>query len=159
MGPVGRLPDYACARARAELALSSLEKGYAQTAGEYLVRASLCAHYGQFLYFEYPETKRPAAELKARLFRKAAPLVSPHAQALEIPFDGIGLPAYLRLPVGAPPFPAVVMLGGVEAPGSWTTEGRLSRLGELNCLGGLRCPRPHVATRPDSPDDPALLAR
>jgi 2,6-dihydroxypseudooxynicotine hydrolase len=98
-----------------QLALSSLEKGYAQTAGEHLVRASLCAHYGQFLYFEYPETKRQAAELKARLFRKAAPLVSPHAQALEIPFDGIGLPAYLRLPVGAPPFPAVVMLGGVDA--------------------------------------------
>ena len=57
-----------------QLALNSFERSYAQTAGEHLVRASLCAHYGQFLYFEYPETKRQAAELKARLFRKAAPL-------------------------------------------------------------------------------------
>jgi len=103
------------ALAHEQLSLNSLEKGYALTAGEHLERASLCAHYGQFLYFEFPETKRQAAELKARLFRKAAPLISPRAEALEIPYGGVGLPAYFRMPAGRPPFPAVIMLGGVDA--------------------------------------------
>jgi 2,6-dihydroxypseudooxynicotine hydrolase len=105
--------ERACAHE--SLALGVLDKGYLQTAGEHLVRASLCAHYGQFLYFEYPETKRQAAELKARLFRKGAPLISPKAEPIEIPFDRVGLPAYLRLPAGSGPFPAVVLLGGVDA--------------------------------------------
>jgi len=104
-----------CALEHEQLALNSSERGYARTAGEHLVRASLCAHYGQFLYFEYPETKRRAAELKARLFRKAAPLISPPAESVEIPYGGVALPGYLRVPTGRPPFPAVVLLGGVDA--------------------------------------------
>jgi 2,6-dihydroxypseudooxynicotine hydrolase len=95
---------------------AALERGHELTAGEHYARASLCAHYGQFLYFAFPDVKKQAVELKARLFEKAAPLIRPAAERIEIPFDGQQLPAYLRLPTqGDLPFPCVVNVGGLDA--------------------------------------------
>ena len=45
------------ARAHEQLASQSLVNGRALTASEHLVRGALCAHYGQFLYFGFPEVK------------------------------------------------------------------------------------------------------
>ena len=52
----------------------SQAQGDSLTAGEHLVRAALCAHYAQFMYFAYPEAKREAAELKVDLFKRAGSL-------------------------------------------------------------------------------------
>jgi 2,6-dihydroxypseudooxynicotine hydrolase len=94
---------------------SSLAKGYRLTAGEHLVRASLCAHYGQFLHFAFPEVKRRGVDLKARLFRRAANLIEPPAQYVEIAYRGTALPGYLRVPPGGQPVPCVVLVGGLDA--------------------------------------------
>lgn len=97
------------------LADQSLANGHRLTAGNHLARASLCAHAGQFLYFRFPEVKRKAAELKVELFQRAAQLLNPPFQRLDIPFSLCPLPAYLRLPQGTGPFPCVVQVGGLDA--------------------------------------------
>lgn len=95
---------------------AALEREYALTAGEHYARAALCAHYGQFLYFAFPDVKKQAVELKVRLFEKAAPLVDPPAERIEIAFGENMLPAYLRLPIqGEAPFACVVNVGGLDA--------------------------------------------
>ena len=97
------------------LGKQALDAGYAVSASAHLVRGALCAHYGQFLYFEFPAIKQEAVELKIRLYRDAASLMVPPAQALEIPFEHSHLPGYLRLPSGHAPFPVVVIVGGLDA--------------------------------------------
>jgi 2,6-dihydroxypseudooxynicotine hydrolase len=93
----------------------SFAKGYRLTAGEHFARGSLCAHYGQFLYFAFPEVKRQASDMKVQLFQKAAPLVEPPAERLEIPYEGAVLPAFLRVPQRSRPVPCVVLVGGLDA--------------------------------------------
>lgn len=103
------------ARGHERLATVASGVGRAVTASQHLVRASLCAHYAQFLYFDFPEIKRRAVELKAALYAAAAPLLSPPAIPVEIPFAGGSLPGYLRVPAGTAPCPAVVLVGGLDA--------------------------------------------
>jgi 2,6-dihydroxypseudooxynicotine hydrolase len=103
------------AGAHEALGEEALARGYRLSAGEHFVRASLCAHYGQFLFFAFPEEKRRAVERKVRLYHRAAPLVHPPAQPLEIPSGKQELPAYLRVPVGDGPFPCAVLVGGLDA--------------------------------------------
>lgn len=95
---------------------ASLAGGHSLTAGQHFARASLCAHYGQFLLFEYPEVKERISELKVRLFAKAAPLISSPAERIDIPSSFGILPAFLRLPLeGSAPLPCVVHVGGLDA--------------------------------------------
>ncbi|HEX4764872.1 MAG TPA: alpha/beta hydrolase [Lichenihabitans sp.] len=98
-----------------QLATEALASGRTTTASQHLVRASLCAHYAQFLYFDFPGVKKRAVELKARLYGAAAALLSPPTTAVEIPFRNGSLPGYLRVPAGASAGPAVILIGGLDA--------------------------------------------
>lgn len=98
-----------------EDAHAALEQGFHQTTGQHFVLASLCAHYGQFLYFDFPEEKASLAELKARYFRQAAPFLRHPPRFVDIPFDDQSLPAYLRMPFGSGPWPVVILVGGLDA--------------------------------------------
>ena len=89
--------------------------GRTTTASQHLVRASLCAHYAQFLYFDFPEVKKRAVELKVRLYAAAAPMLSTPAVPVEIPFGTGSLPGYLRVPAGARGCAAVILIGGLDA--------------------------------------------
>ncbi len=105
----------ACGHDHETLARTALAAGRPLTAGAHLVRGSLAAHYAQFLYFDFPEVKERAVELKARLYREASPHISFETVPVEIPFGDGFLPAYLRLPAGKGPFPAVILVGGLDA--------------------------------------------
>ena len=48
-----------------------------------------CAHYGQFLLWAFPDQKRRAVERKVALYQRAAPLLSPPARPLAIPFGEV----------------------------------------------------------------------
>ena len=97
------------------LADASLEAGYRLTAGRHLVRASLCAHYGQFLAVAYPKAKHAGTMLKVRLFERAAPLLSPPAEPVGIPFEDYELPGYLMVPGADGPSACVIHIGGLDA--------------------------------------------
>jgi dipeptidyl aminopeptidase/acylaminoacyl peptidase len=47
-------------------------------------------------------------------YRRAAPLLDPPAERVEIPHLGTAMPAYLRLPAGQTRAPCLVMLGGAD---------------------------------------------
>lgn len=96
-----------------ELGDKALAEGHGRTAGEYFYIGSLAAQYGQFLWFG-PE-RAVGQERKAELYRKAAPLLDPPAEPVDLTVDGVPLRAYLRLPKTTGRHPAVVMLGGLES--------------------------------------------
>ena len=110
----------------------SQAQGDSLTAGEHLVRAALCAHYAQFMYFAYPEAKREAAELKVDLFKRAGSLLAFPAERVEIPVGAHHLPGYLRIPVAEGPFACVILLGGLD-----TTKEDNNQFSELCLARGL----------------------
>jgi 2,6-dihydroxypseudooxynicotine hydrolase len=103
------------ARRHGEDASGALGRGSRRSAAEHLILASLCAHYGQFLYFDFPAEKAALARLKAGYFRDGAPMLRHPARSAEVPFDGASLPAYLSVPEGTDSFPVVILVGGLDA--------------------------------------------
>ncbi len=100
----------------AGLAETALRAGHALTAGETLIRASLCHHYAQFLSFEANEEKRGNQEKKIALYTRALPLVDPPIEKVRIPFEGVSLPGYFRVPqAGARPRACVVFIEGTDS--------------------------------------------
>lgn len=92
-----------------------LAEGHRLTAGEALVRASLCYHFGQIITYNDPTTKAGLQGCKVEAFREAAPLLRPPAERTEVPWRNLALPGYLRLPEGRRPAPCVVLIPGLDA--------------------------------------------
>jgi 2,6-dihydroxypseudooxynicotine hydrolase len=99
-----------------QLGDAALLDGHGLTGGDLLWTACMCAHYAQFLWWSDGPVRQAAQDRKVRLYERAAPYLSPPAERIEIPFDDVVLPGYLRLPVDADgPVPCVVLLGGLES--------------------------------------------
>lgn len=83
------------------------------TAGDAYLRAALLLHFASFLFPHEPDQFRAALAAMERVWRKAAPRVEPPMELLDVPFEGVDLPGYLRLPPGVerPPL-AVIVPGG-----------------------------------------------
>jgi 2,6-dihydroxypseudooxynicotine hydrolase len=108
------------------------------SAGEWLWQASLSFHYAQFMWFHDPARREAGQRRKVDLYKRAAPLLAPAAERIEVPIDATVIPGYLRLPAAAsgarPPFACVVLIGGLES-----TK-------EESCLFEAMCLRRGVAT-------------
>lgn len=93
----------------------ALADGHELSAGEWLWLASLCCQYAQFLWFD--EGRADVQRRKADLYRKAAPLLCPSAERVEVPIDRTAIPGYLRLAARPlrTPMPCAVLLGGLES--------------------------------------------
>ena len=100
------------AEARADAALAD---GLTHTAAAELSRAALYYCFGQLLYWHAPETKRVGYENCARAWRRAAPLLDPPLEPVEVPYRGIGMRGFLRLPKGVAKPPCVILLGGLDS--------------------------------------------
>ena len=99
-----------------ELARSALQKGRRQSAGELFWQACLSWHYAQFLWFHDPPRRDAGQRRKVALYREAAPLFAAPAERFEIPFEGLTIPGYLRLPPNSSErFPVAIVLGGLES--------------------------------------------
>jgi 2,6-dihydroxypseudooxynicotine hydrolase len=85
------------------------------TAGEHFWQASLCVHFGQFLWFHRPEEKAAAQRRKVELYRKAAPNLHPAAERVGIECDGLRMAAFLRLPPGVPQAACAILIGGLDS--------------------------------------------
>ena len=84
------------ARAAEERAHRALSSACRLTAGTELARAALHHFFAQFLLWQEPEVKRAAYLRCVEAFRRAAPLLDPPLERLDIPFRDITMPAYLR---------------------------------------------------------------
>lgn len=92
--------------------------GHALTAADGFVRASICYHFAQFLYYGDAELKRTARTRSADLFRRAAPRLDPPPRMVTISVDGAPLYGYLRRPRSVPEgaaVPCVLLVPGLEA--------------------------------------------
>lgn len=99
------------AEKRAERALS---EDFTRTAAAEFSRASLYYFFAQFVLWHDPAAKQEAYQHCARVFRHAARHLDPPLQRVEIPWGGLLLPGYLRLPRGASRPPCVVLIGGLD---------------------------------------------
>lgn len=96
----------------------ALQNGATVSAGEWLWQASLSFHYAQFMWFHDPMRREAGQGRKVELYNRAAPHFRPPAERIEISFDGVKLPGFLRVPPGEQPdtgWPCVLLLGGLES--------------------------------------------
>jgi 2,6-dihydroxypseudooxynicotine hydrolase len=118
------------------LAHEALAKGRRLSAGELFWQACLSYHYAQFLWFHDPANRECGQRRKVELYKQAAPLFSPPAERFEIPFEGVTISGYLRLPLGRTGrAPVALMLGGLESTKeeSYLFENRCLARGLATC--------------------------
>ena len=98
------------------LGAARLSDGHGASAGEALVRASLAYHCGQVVAFHAPEEKADLQARKVAAFRDAAPLLTPPAERIEVAYEGLTLPGYLRLPAGVSrPVACALLVPGLDS--------------------------------------------
>lgn len=95
----------------------ALGRGRRLTAGDAFLRASLCYHFGQIIFFTDLDQKASAQGKKVAAYGKGMRHFYFPAERLEVPFQGVTLPGYLRLPRngGKGPFPCLICFGGLDS--------------------------------------------
>lgn len=93
----------------------ALARGRRLTAGEAYVRAGLFYHWATFVAVADEDAFRAALEAGERAFARAAPLVEPPMELLDVPFEGTTLPGYLRRPRGVDRPPLAVLVPGADS--------------------------------------------
>lgn len=78
-------------------------------------RAGICWHWGKFLFVDHPDQQRAAHERTVACYARGAWALNPPAERVEVPYQDTRLAAYLRVPAGAAPAPAVVMIPGLDS--------------------------------------------
>jgi dienelactone hydrolase len=103
------------AKRHSDHADEQLALGRRLTAGASYVRAGLFYHWATFVSPDDIDAFRTALERMGECWRKAAPLVDPPMELLEVPFEGTVLPGYLRLPAGVTRPPIAVLVPGADS--------------------------------------------
>jgi 2,6-dihydroxypseudooxynicotine hydrolase len=116
----------------ADIADKALAKGHKLTAGTAYIRAALYYQWATFLFVHDQRQWLAGKQAGDACFRKAAPLVDPPMELMEIPFEGITLPGYLRKPRGVPKPPLVFLV-----PGGDSTKEELYDFGDYMLARGL----------------------
>lgn len=117
---VGRWADWCAAwmetaRIHEDLAAEAEARGAAASAAEARVRASMCHHFGKFVFFEDMQAYRTAGERTVANYRAALADLDPPAERVEIPYAGGMLPGYLRKPRGVARPPVVLIISGLDS--------------------------------------------
>ncbi len=97
------------------LAQAAMAVGHRLTAAHAYVRSSIYYHFGQMIFYTDYAQKNAAHQKKVECYTKAAPLLQPPAERLEIPYENTSLPAYLRLPDGEGPHSCVILVCGLDS--------------------------------------------
>ena len=120
------------ARKHADIADKALAKGHKLTAGTAYIRAALYYQWATFLFVHDQKQWLAGKQAGDACFRKAAPLVDPPMELMEVPFEGITLPGYLRKPKGVAKPPLVFLV-----PGGDSTKEELYDFGDHMLARGL----------------------
>jgi dienelactone hydrolase len=90
-------------------------RGEALTAGEAWVRASLCWHFGKFVFMEDLAEQRAAHDRTVECFVRGMASLAPPAERVEIPYGTRRLAGLLRRPAGSARPTVVVMIPGLDS--------------------------------------------
>jgi 2,6-dihydroxypseudooxynicotine hydrolase len=120
------------ARATEERAEHLLAAGAHQSAAADYWRAATYYFFSQFLLWDDVEKKRAFYSECVRTFRTASKYLDVPQTAIEIPFRGISMPGYLRVPPAVRRPPLVILLNGLD-----TTKEEQLVIGNLCIQRGL----------------------
>ncbi|MGB6455301.1 MAG: alpha/beta hydrolase [Streptosporangiaceae bacterium] len=98
-----------------QLGRAALAAGRTISAGEHLSQAAVYFHFAKFLFVGDMDQMRTAHEQAIRCLTDALPYLDPPGRRVEIPFEGSRLAGVLRLPPGAGPHPAMIMIPGLDS--------------------------------------------
>jgi 2,6-dihydroxypseudooxynicotine hydrolase len=110
----------------------ALAAGRRLTAGDSYLRAALFYHWASFMFTHDSAKYRAALTAMGQAWEKAAPHLDPPMEILTVPFEGMTLNGYLRVPVDASRPPVVLLL-----PGADSTKEELYNLGDYIVARGL----------------------
>jgi 2,6-dihydroxypseudooxynicotine hydrolase len=110
----------------------ALQAGHRLTAGDAFLRAGLCFHWANFMFTHDQEQLRAAFDGMADAWRRASPNVAPEMELLEVGFEGVALPGYLRRPADVARPPLMVAF-----PGADSNKEELYNLGEHFVARGM----------------------
>jgi dienelactone hydrolase len=120
------------ARSHVERGDAALASGRRLTAGDAYLRAGLFYHWASFMFSHDKDQYRGALQAMAAAWQQAAPLLDPPMSILEVPFENLTLPGYLRIPAGVTRPPVVIMF-----PGGDSVKEELYNLGDYIVARGL----------------------
>ena len=115
-----------------DMADKAAAQGDRLTAGQHYIRAALYYHWATFLFVHDQAQFVAGMEAMGECWKKAAPLVDPPMELLEIPYEGVKLPGYLRKPKGVDKPPLVILV-----PGGDSTKEELYDFGDHMVKRGL----------------------
>ncbi len=98
-----------------DLAAEAQARGDRRTAGEALLRAAMCWHFGKFLFMDDMTQQRAAHERAVASFARGMWTLEPPAERVEIPYGSARLAALLRQPAVAGRAPVVIMAPGLDS--------------------------------------------
>jgi len=96
-------------------ALESEAAGRGRTAGEAWLRASVCRHFGKYLWTLDRELVAAATHRSVEAMRKAHRHLDPDAERIEAPLDAARVVANLRRPAEVRRAPLVVLIPGLDS--------------------------------------------
>jgi 2,6-dihydroxypseudooxynicotine hydrolase len=119
-GSIERWEDWCAAWSRAgaeheRLGRVALAEARSRSAGEHLAQAAVYFHFGKFLFVDDIDQMRAAHASAVRCLDDALPHLDPPGRRIEIPFEHSRLVGILRTPQGSGPWPAVLMLPGLDS--------------------------------------------
>jgi len=97
----------------AEMAQEADAQGHLRTGRDLWRRASLMAHFGKYLFVHDRDAYRRAHRDTVAWYAKSAPREEPPAMAVTIPYQGVGLHGYLRVPHRGAPL--AVCIAGLDS--------------------------------------------
>ena len=99
----------------ASLGEEALSIGSTLTASEHFRTASICSHFGKFLFVHNTKAMREAHQLAISHYNKALPFMAPAGERIKIPYAGKFLYGNLRKPHGIKKSPIVIMCMGLDS--------------------------------------------
>jgi 2,6-dihydroxypseudooxynicotine hydrolase len=93
----------------------ALAAGRLLSAGQHLSQAAVYYHFAKFVFVEDLDQMRAAHRRAVTCANDALPHLSRPGRRVEIPFEGTALVGVLRCPADEGPFPAVVLLSGLDS--------------------------------------------
>ncbi|MEK9644045.1 MAG: alpha/beta fold hydrolase [Alphaproteobacteria bacterium] len=106
-----------CARARIheEMGRDALAVGRTLSAAEHLTTASVCYHFGKFLFVHDVPQMRDAHDRAVDCHSTALPYMCPAGERVEIPYEDTTLKANLRKPPEVDHPPVLIMCVGLDS--------------------------------------------
>jgi len=89
--------------------------GRSVTSGQSWLRASLCWHFGKFVFVQDLAQLKAASDRTAACYARGAWALEPPAKMVGIPYDGITMRGIFRKPAGVTRPPVLLMIPGLDS--------------------------------------------